>query len=156
MKFNVTQEVKKEIDKNLSLHTELAELINKIKTDNGVNELNANYLDPIRVELKTGRYSYDDLTCCVPSLVTSKRITEKDGTLIVQAFCAVNDENEEYFLDDSADLKALIKELYLELNGLTEEERNKYFDTIRNDKYDSYIYQRAVSLIGIQNPLLGF
>ena len=155
MRTDVTQEVKTEIDRNLSLRAELPELINKIKSANGVKELNGDDFDALRNEFRTRKYSFDDLSRYVANLVSDKRITENDGTLIVQAVCAVNDESEEYFLDDSHDLKARIKELYIEINSLTKDERTEYFNSVRNDKYSAYIYQRAAALIGTHNPFLG-
>lgn len=154
MQLNIAQEIKNEIDRNLSLHTELVELINRTKTTSGIKELNESYLNIICLEFKTGRYSFDDLSDVIPNLVDSKQITENDGTLLVQALCAVNDESEDYFLDDSVELTKLIKELHFEMVILTQYEREKYFNTIKNDKYHSYIYQRAVALLGVQNAFL--
>ena len=154
MKLAILQEIKNEIDRNLSLHTELVELINRTKTKSGIKEMNESYLNIICLEFKTGRYSFDDLSDVIPNLVDSKQITENDGTLLIQALCAVNDESEDYFLDDSNELNELIKNLYFEIVILTQDERENYFDSIKNDKYNSYIYQRAVSLLGFQNPFL--
>lgn len=154
MKLTITQNVKYEIERNLALHTKLVELINNTKTTNGITELDDSYLDVICREFKTGRYSFDDLTYCIPNLVDNQQISESDGALIVQALCAVNDENEEYFLDDSNDLKELIKKLYFEILILTQDERKNYFDTNKRDKYYLYLYHRAVPLIGVQNAFL--
>lgn len=151
MILNITQKIKNEIDRNLSLHTELVELINKTKTANNITELDDSYLNTICLEFKTGRYSFDDLTYVIPILVDNNHITENDGALLAQVLCAVNDESEDYFLDDSSELNKLIKALHLEIVILTQDEREKYFDTIKNDKYYSYIYQRAVFLLGVKN-----
>lgn len=150
MQLNITQEIKNEIDRNLSLHTALVELINKVKVAHGISELDDYYLNTICTEFKTGRYCFDDLTYTISNLVENKQITENDGTLLVQALCAVNDESEDYFLDDSSELSKRIKALHFEIITLTPDERKKYFDTIKSDKYHSYVFQRAVALIGVQ------
>ena len=151
MKFNITQDIKNEIDRNLFLHNKLVGLVNKTKTVNGISELNDSCLNAVCLEFKTGRYSFDDLSDVIPNLVNNKQITENDGTFLVQALCAVNDESEDYFLDDSSELNELIKSLYFEIVILTQDEREKYFDTIKNDIYYLYVYKRATSLIGVQN-----
>lgn len=85
MQLNITQEIKNEIDRNLSLHTALVELINKVKVAHGISELDDYYLNTICTEFKTGRYCFDDLTYTISNLVENKQITENDGTLLVQA-----------------------------------------------------------------------
>ena len=150
MEFVFSQELKNEIDGNLSIYAELTEFINNIKADKG--ELGFDCVDVFREKFRgLENKSFDDLSSYITQLYYDKVIAKNEMPVIGEALNSVYYENRDKFVSDSEELRTVIEKVYKELCPLGKIERAKYFSNIENelstDKYKKYIYSRVHSCL---------
>ena len=148
MKINVSEEMKKEIDANLSVHAFLSEFLGKLKERDKIAELNFGYVEALREKFaEAERKSFDDLSSYITQLYYDKIITKSEMPVMGEALNSYYYKNREKFVPDSEELKAAIEMLYKEICPLVKTERAKCFADIENetseDKYKRYILKRV-------------
>ena len=145
-KFKLSQQIKSEIDRNLQLHKQFLQIIETIKADKKIGELDESCTAALLQKIKPYKFNYEDLWYYIAELNINKKLTDSEYRFL-QKIISDNMGNENYFCCDSVEIAGPIYITYWEVNDMTQDEVGDYVKAnATKNKYYSYICRRAISM----------
>ena len=143
-KLKLSQQIKSEIDRNLQSHKQFLQIIETIKADKKVGELDESCTATFLQKIKPYKFNYEDLWYYIAELNINKKLTNSEYQFL-QKIISDNADNKNYFCCDSMEILEPIYKVFLEVKEMTQEEVNDYLKAnAPKNKYYSYIYRRAI------------